>query len=131
MSKGTLILGLLVSSGSALLTGCTKQTRTEPSATVVTPPPQTGETAGGQAGATEKITYTCPMHPEVQQDKPGKCPKCGMLLEAKAPRGAKVIYSCPMHPEVKQDKPGSCPKCKMFLEAKIDHAEGEGQEHQH
>jgi hypothetical protein len=24
--------------------------------------------------------YTCPMHPEVQQNKPGKCPKCGMTL---------------------------------------------------
>ena len=21
--------------------------------------------------------YTCPMHPEIKQDKPGKCPKCG------------------------------------------------------
>ena len=25
--------------------------------------------------------YTCPMHPEVQQDHPGNCPKCGMALE--------------------------------------------------
>ena len=24
--------------------------------------------------------YTCPMHPEVQQDTPGTCPKCGMQL---------------------------------------------------
>ena len=24
--------------------------------------------------------YTCPMHPEVKSDKPGKCPKCGMAL---------------------------------------------------
>ncbi len=28
-----------------------------------------------------KVIYTCPMHPEVQQDKPGACPKCGMALE--------------------------------------------------
>ncbi|TAK62682.1 MAG: hypothetical protein EPO24_04780 [Bacteroidetes bacterium] len=28
-----------------------------------------------------KDTYTCPMHPEVKSDKPGKCPKCGMNLE--------------------------------------------------
>jgi Cu+-exporting ATPase len=25
--------------------------------------------------------YTCPMHPEVRQDHPGACPKCGMALE--------------------------------------------------
>ena len=24
--------------------------------------------------------YTCPMHPDVIQDKPGNCPKCGMNL---------------------------------------------------
>ena len=29
---------------------------------------------------TIKSFYTCPMHPEVQQDKPGRCPKCGMDL---------------------------------------------------
>lgn len=28
-------------------------------------------------------TYTCPMHPEVKQHAPGKCPKCGMALVAK------------------------------------------------
>jgi hypothetical protein len=32
--------------------------------------------------------YTCPMHPEVKSDKPGKCPKCGMTL-VKKERGAK------------------------------------------
>ena len=32
---------------------------------------------------TTKEIYTCPMHPEVQSDKPGKCPKCGMNLEKK------------------------------------------------
>ena len=26
------------------------------------------------------MKYTCPMHPEVIQDLPGKCPKCGMDL---------------------------------------------------
>ena len=26
-------------------------------------------------------TYTCPMHPEIEQDSPGDCPKCGMALE--------------------------------------------------
>jgi len=31
----------------------------------------------------EKVVYTCPMHPEVTSDKPGKCPKCGMTLVVK------------------------------------------------
>lgn len=30
-----------------------------------------------------EITYTCPMHPEVVQPSPGKCPKCGMDLVRK------------------------------------------------
>jgi Cu+-exporting ATPase len=29
--------------------------------------------------------YTCPMHPEVRQDHPGNCPKCGMTLELETP----------------------------------------------
>lgn len=31
--------------------------------------------------ASGKAVYTCPMHPEVRQDHPGNCPKCGMTLE--------------------------------------------------
>jgi hypothetical protein len=27
--------------------------------------------------------YTCPMHPDVISDQPGKCPKCGMTLAPK------------------------------------------------
>jgi hypothetical protein len=30
-----------------------------------------------------KTIYTCPMHPEIEQDHPGDCPKCGMALEPK------------------------------------------------
>ena len=29
--------------------------------------------------------YTCPMHPEIRQDKPGNCPICGMTLEPLIP----------------------------------------------
>ncbi len=67
-----------------------------------------------------KTIYTCPMHPEVVQDEPGSCPKCGMFLEAreipvKPDETASTEYTCPMHPEVVQSEPGSCPKCGMFL----------------
>jgi len=30
-----------------------------------------------------KIEYVCPMHPEVVEDEPGSCPKCGMDLVAR------------------------------------------------
>ena len=35
--------------------------------------------------AVAGATYTCPMHPEVRQDHPGSCPKCGMALEPEMP----------------------------------------------
>ncbi len=98
-----------------------------------------------------RIEYTCPMHPEVVQNEPGSCPKCGMTLmphEAQAStahahtdksdkpdRGSDmnhdtpVEYTCPMHPEVVQHEPGSCPKCGMFLEPRETSADS-GHEHQ-
>lgn len=65
--------------------------------------------------------YSCPMHPEVVQDGPGTCPKCGMALESMAPTvpSTRTEYTCPMHPEVIQDAPGSCPKCGMALETRV------------
>lgn len=90
--------------------------------------------------------YTCPMHPEVRQDEPGECPKCGMQLvpdngpqrgmptEGHASHGQMehqssdgrydqvpegytgTVYTCPMHPQVRQVKMGSCPICGMGLE---------------
>lgn len=72
------------------------------------------------------------MHPEVQSDRPGACPKCGMGLEAATPgrATAKIIYTCPMHPQIEQDHPGNCPICGMALEAKnvIAGSEGENAE---
>ncbi len=65
-----------------------------------------------------KGIYTCPMHPEIEQEGPGSCPKCGMALEPKdIPVSAtKTQYTCPMHPEIIQDEPGNCPICGMSLE---------------
>jgi Cu+-exporting ATPase len=37
------------------------------------------------AVATVGTIYTCPMHPEIRQDRPGNCPKCGMSLEPVLP----------------------------------------------
>ena len=45
-----------------------------PMSTAPTPTP-------AQAGTI----YTCPMHPEIRQNHPGNCPKCGMTLEPELP----------------------------------------------
>jgi Cu+-exporting ATPase len=67
------------------------------------------------------------MHPEVIQEGPGSCPKCGMALELKeqGPPAEGTEYVCPMHPEVVQDTPGSCPKCGMALEPRTAVADEE------
>jgi len=102
-----------------------------------------------QSGESRADTfYVCPMHPEVRQDHPGRCPKCQMHLvpETQAHEGhgsthhhqhhpasgtqpesatgptatpEGTVYTCPMHPEVQQDHPGNCPKCGMTLEPSI------------
>jgi len=41
--------------------------------------------AAAPAVAAAGTIYTCPMHPEIRQDHPGNCPKCGMALEPLLP----------------------------------------------
>jgi Cu+-exporting ATPase len=71
--------------------------------------------------------FTCPMHPEVRQEGPGSCPKCGMALEPVEPNASVVKneWTCPMHPEIVRDAPGSCPICGMALEPKTITSEEE------
>ncbi|MEP7283798.1 MAG: HAD-IC family P-type ATPase, partial [Rubrivivax sp.] len=38
-----------------------------------------------QTAPAPGTVYTCPMHPEIRQDHPGNCPKCGMTLEPLMP----------------------------------------------
>lgn len=68
---------------------------------------------------TVLTTYSCPMHPEVTSDKPGKCSKCGMDLnlskKEKLKREVVKQYSCPTHAEVVSSKSGKCPKCGSNL----------------
>ncbi len=60
--------------------GCRTKFLTEPQkylAPVASPAEPTPAAAG--------TVYTCPMHPEIRQDHPGNCPKCGMTLEPVMP----------------------------------------------
>ena len=43
------------------------------------------ETTAPMTEAPAGTIYTCPMHPEIRQDRPGTCPKCGMALEPEMP----------------------------------------------
>jgi Cu+-exporting ATPase len=36
------------------------------------------------ATRAERVVYTCPMHPQIEQTEPGTCPICGMDLEPKS-----------------------------------------------
>ena len=50
----------------------------QPADPLAAPAPAAAEAAAG-------TIYTCPMHPEIRQDHPGNCPKCGMTLEPVLP----------------------------------------------
>ena len=68
-----------------------------------------------------EAVYTCPMHPQIRQAKPGPCPICGMALELVIDPVAmtgkrRTEYFCPMDPDIVQDHPGACPKCGMALQ---------------
>ena len=46
---------------------------------------QPAEATAPAASAPAGTIWTCPMHPEIRQDHPGSCPKCGMALEPLLP----------------------------------------------
>ena len=92
-------------------------------------PSQESEQASPDAKKTPPAAiYTCPMDPEVRQDHPGPCPKCGMALEPDVPAATRTEYTCPMHPEIIRAEPGSCPICGMALEPRTAVVEEENPE---
>ena len=52
----------------------------------------TGSQAGGRS-------YVCPMHPDIRQANPGKCPTCGMNLLPEGTRFALLrhMFASPLH----------------------------------
>ena len=67
-------------------------------------------------------TYSCPSHPEMTSNKPGKCSICRTSLALSPKEKMKMdvmkIYTCPMHSDVTSNKPGKCPKCGMDMKEK-------------
>jgi Cu+-exporting ATPase len=64
---------------------CKEKFATDPAAYPSDQPPTAAPAASMAEPAAGSPIYTCPMHPEVRQDHPGACPKCGMALEPVQP----------------------------------------------
>lgn len=71
-----------------------------------------------QKKAEMKEIYTCPMHPEVKSDKPGKCPKCGMKLEKKMMKMEHMHAHMKMYKKC-EEKP-CCPMMGMMSSKDIE-----------
>ncbi len=83
--------------------------------------------------------YTCPMHPQIRQNEPGKCPICAMQLvpAANQPKSATKEattaeaengerYICPMMCTPPSSEPGRCPVCAMELVPATGGGESDG-----
>jgi hypothetical protein len=68
--------------------------------------------AATAAAQLPAIAWTCPMHPDVLEDKKGACPICGMDLEAVR---LVTMYTCPVHAVIEQSRPGKCRICSRDL----------------
>ena len=96
---------------------CLEKFKAEPAKYLTHAPAITHEESEPRLGAKDNV-YICPMDPEVRQQGPGSCPKCGMVLEPISPvmPTTRIKYTCPMHLEIVRDVPGFCPICGMALE---------------
>ncbi len=96
---------------------CLEKFKAEPAKYLTGAPAIPHKESEPRLDAKENV-YICPMDPEVRQQGPGSCPKCGMALEPLSPvtPTTRMRYTCPMHPEIVRDEPGFCPICGMTLE---------------
>ena len=96
MSRTTLLIPLLL-----LIAGCADTTPltvgpdhpahpnapvallAAPSSTLAVTTAPTTSTASPGHSHDESVVYSCPHHPGVASDEPGKCPECGMSLVTK------------------------------------------------
>lgn len=89
------------------------------------------------------VYYTCPMHPQVREDGPGKCPICHMNLSrvektqsddedhsghsSEMSQQKEKLWVCHDYPDVTSPKPGPCPidGSEMIVQKKEGETAGE------
>src|SRR5438067_3810299 len=71
-----------------------------------------GAISAAAAPVLPPLSWTCPMHPEVVDDRAGKCPICKMPLE---PIRLDTAWSCPVHAAIVAVEPGRCQICGREL----------------
>jgi len=60
------------------------------------------------------VSFTCPMDPDIVEDRAGVCPRCRMTL---VPVRLDTAYSCPLHPTIIETRSGECRVCRRPLVA--------------
>ena len=78
--------------------------------------------ADSQPTASPAQKFTCIMHPEVVQDRPGHCPKCGMTLVPKKEDPKKETDHLIDH-EAHRLSATHAPKCTMAMQSSVDLAD--------
>ena len=90
----------------------------------------------GHKHSKNQFYYTCSMHPQIREDKSGKCPICHMNLtkvEVEEDEPAqmqkssiqKKIWQCKDYPDVTSEKEEACPVDGSKMVLKVDHSEAE------
>jgi len=63
-------------------------------------------------GPLPPLSWTCPMHPEVVDDRSGPCPICRMAL---VPVRLELVWSCQLHLDLTERQAGRCRICGRQL----------------
>ncbi|MDV6033769.1 MAG: HlyD family efflux transporter periplasmic adaptor subunit [Phycisphaera sp. RhM] len=98
-----------------------------------------GEMAASTADSHDhggETIFSCPMHPQIRQNQPGKCPICAMDLVPVSNQPSAVTpaaagdddrYICPMMCTPPSKEPGRCPVCAMKLVKATNGGQSDGE----
>jgi hypothetical protein len=80
MKKAIIITSAIAATTFTACRGGSSSTAPVADSTAMKPAMDTMKSTMASDSTMASVKYTCPMHPEVISDTPGKCPKCGMTM---------------------------------------------------